>query len=100
MLEHAVISMGADRSPERVALNAIYEERRQEAFSILREAEADARFTIAQMRLLHPHLAAPAEALRAASGTYNYAKRQDQQAGRQSALDAYEAAARRILDRT
>jgi hypothetical protein len=62
------------------------------------EADSEARFLLAQLRLLYPSVVDAASRLRDASANFAFEDRAELDAQRQAALVAYEQAARRQLD--
>lgn len=72
---------------------AAIDQRRLQEIAERREATAEARFLLAQMRLLHPVLADPAQRLFAASKKFNYRNADDDRVARATALEEFEEAA-------
>jgi hypothetical protein len=99
-LEYTILSLMNAEQSKNVEVARIYEERRQEGLANQHAAETEGLFLVAQMRLLHPAVADPAKELLAASSTFNHQQRDELRAARQAALEAYELAATRLLNRT
>ena len=96
--ERAARRMHAAEGENDQELAYAYEEKSRAAANDISGAHSEARFLIAQMRLLYPDVATPADALRRASiDAQVQGATKETLVERQTALASYEAAARSLL---